>query len=156
MSKAKKFNAVAKEKPSGGLKPVVSHRLDGGFRRPGITESADKVLSAKIAWNFGKMDEGGKCACSLALLEEFKRELVKCEGKTIDEVMLYSHNHPLGVNKIEKFAKDRLDALCLDIETLHQINIGTPSRLWGIREGNIFHILWLDKDHSVYKTKKHP
>jgi hypothetical protein len=66
-----------------------------------------------------------------------------------------SHNHPLGVDKIAAFAKERLKALNIDIKTLYQINLSTPVRLWGIKEHNIFHILWLDKDHKIYIQKRH-
>jgi hypothetical protein len=102
------------------------------------------------------MDISGKYCCTLSDLEEFKKEIVKCEGKTVQEVMHLSHNHPLSVDKIDQVAKKRLDTLKLEIETLHQIKLSGCVRLWGIREDNIFHILWLDRFHEVYKAaRKH-
>lgn len=108
------------------------------------------ALDQPIAWNFSRMDPGGKFACSLKKLDEFVKKLVAFEGKTIEQIMSLDHNHPLSTKKLSSIAKNRVEALRLDSETLYQLNLGTPVRLWGILEHNIFHVIWLDREHAVY------
>lgn len=109
-------------------------------------------LDAPIAWNFRSMDSGGKFRCSLKLLHEFQDRLLRLEGHTIAELLQQAHNHPIAAAKLSAEAKSRLEAMNLDIETLFQLDLGTPARLWGMLEHNIFHVIWLDPEHSVYRS----
>lgn len=119
-----------------------------GLRVP--KHGAQPNLDLTIAWNFSRMDKGGKFKCTLALLNEFSSELIKLEGKTVDELMSKKHNHPMSAGKLSSEAKARMEILNLDEETLFQLDLKTPARLWGILEHNIFHIIWLDPEHGVY------
>ena len=105
-----------------------------------------------IGWNFHIMDSSGSFKCSLADLQKYQKELSGLEKYTVRQVLEKEHNHPLPYSKISETAKNRLNALNLDFETLFQLNLGTPVRLWGFFDQNIFQILWLDPDHKVYKA----
>lgn len=107
-------------------------------------------LELPVAWNFRRMDDGGKFKCTLQLLHDYATELIKLEGKTKNELMQRSHNHPMSIDKLSREAKARLDVLNLEVETLFQLDLKTPARLWGLFEHNIFHVIWLDKEHKVY------
>lgn len=115
--------------------------------------SATPNLDAPIAWNFKRMDSGGKFKCTLKMLHDYARELVKLEEKTVSQLMEQAHNHPMATSKLSDIARARITALSLDIETIHQLDLKTPARLWGVLEHNIFHIIWLDPDHGVYKCR---
>lgn len=117
-------------------------------RNPIKSKSLD--LDQKIGWNFSRMDKQGKFKCTLCLLEPYTEKLVALEGVTIDNILKKKHNHPMNTDKLSRDAKARVDVLNIEEETLFQLDIGTPARIWGILEGNIFHIVWLDRNHEVY------
>lgn len=112
------------------------------------------ALHIPVGWNFDRMDAGGKFRCSLKALNEYITELLRLEGKTVEELMDKEHNHPMPTSKLSREARERMDVLNLDEQTLFQLDLKTPARLWGVLEHNIFHIIWLDKNHEVYLTKK--
>lgn len=120
-----------------------------------ITRQVEQpALAVPIGWNFDRMDSGGKFKCSLKALNEYTTELLRLEGKTVEELMGKEHNHPMPIAKLSREARDRIEVLNLDEQTLFQLDLKTPARLWGILEHNIFHIIWLDKNHEVYITAK--
>lgn len=125
---------------------VGSH--DKGGRTPRIAERP--ALHIPIAWNFNRMDGAGKFKCSLSELHPYTKELLRLEGKTVEELMEKAHNHPMSTAKLSREAKARIKVLNLDEQTLVQLDLKTPARLWGVLEHNIFHIIWLDKKHEVY------
>jgi hypothetical protein len=64
-------------------------------------------------------------------------------------------NHPMPVEKIEDEAKARLSEIGRDeFETLFQLNVRGGIRLWGIRDRQIFYLLWYDPKHTVYIQKR--
>ena len=99
------------------------------------------------------MDRHGKFRCSLNLLEQFVDQLIALEQIKIGDLLNRNHNHPMGVEKLSREAKARLDALHFDEETLYQLALNTSARLWGVLEGNIFYIVWLDPEHEVYPCR---
>lgn len=127
------------------------HEVPAPERKISYAENPD--VEIPIAWNFGRMDDGGKFKCTLKLLAGFTNELIKLEGKTVSQLMQKAHNHPMAVGKLSSEAKARLEILNLEEETLFQLDLKTPARLWGILEHNIFYILWLDPTHDVYIAK---
>lgn len=66
-------------------------------------------------------------------------------------------DHPIECYRLEKFAQDRLTRLQLDDnDELWSIRFNGRCRLWGIREGSLLQILWLDPQHEVCPShKKH-
>jgi hypothetical protein len=39
-------------------------------------------------------------------------------------------------------------------ETMFRFRLSGEQRLWGFRNGRVFHIVWWDPDHQVYPTEK--
>jgi len=149
----KKKQASHTVNPTNGMQTTIPPALAKKFRANTI-ESPNKIDSMKIGWNFSRMDTKGCFRCSLQLLHDYHDKLVKIEGKTKSELLQGNHNHPLALSKISRVAQARVTELRIEDETIYQLNIGTPARLWGIWEHNIFHILWLDPEHKVYLCKK--
>ena len=76
------------------------------------------------------------------------------ETMTWNEITQRKSCHPLEVRKICPAAKRRLQEIHPDIDTLHQIDMRQPCRLWGYRDRQILYIIWHDPNHSVYPLKK--
>ena len=66
-------------------------------------------------------------------------------------------DHPVTIDKLEKPARDRLATLKLDdTDEIWSIRFTGRCRLWGIRDGTLIKILWLDPNHEVCRShKKH-
>ena len=140
-------NTRSAHNPAAAKSPKVSPH-DNAQR---VARHAEQpALHVPIAWNFDRMDSGGKFRCSLKSLHDYTRELLRLEGKTVEELMGKEHNHPMPIAKLSREARARIEILNLDEQTLFQLDLKTPARLWGILEHNIFHIIWLDKKHEVY------
>lgn len=65
------------------------------------------------------------------------------------------YNHFVEVGRLDKPARSRLEVLNLDdIESLFRFRLSGKSRVWGIREGRVFKILWWDPEHEVCPSTK--
>jgi len=66
-------------------------------------------------------------------------------------------DHPVGVVDLERPARDRLRAIKQDdTDVPWRFRFSGTRRLWGIRVGDVFRVLWWDPDHVVCKShKKH-
>lgn len=54
-------------------------------------------------------------------------------------------------SKLSKTAKDHLvETRRDDVEQLYKLRVDSGSRIWGIRQGEKFRILWWDPEHTVY------
>ena len=66
-----------------------------------------------------------------------------------------SRDHPSNVNNLSKVAQKRLKDLKQDdIDQLWRFRFTGEQRIWGIKRGHIFHVLWWDPQHKVYPSKK--
>lgn len=60
-------------------------------------------------------------------------------------------DHPISINKIISKAQTRLRTLNLDdYEQLWSFHLEARWRVWGIREGRFFRVLWWDPEHLIY------
>lgn len=111
-----------------------------------------------IAWHFHVMDSDGDWPCDIETITEISCRLHEYETKRWFEVEKIKNNHPMSTRSIEPKAQRRLVKLGLDdTGTLYQLYIagkGKKRRLWGLRQENIFQILWWDPDHTVYIPNK--
>lgn len=127
-------------------------------KTPKYTQNPEGYENKLIAWHFHRMDNDGEWACNYKILNEISHRLHEYEKMKWNEVTLPRRNHPMPIKKIERPAQKRLLELKMgDTETLYQIEIkGIPKknpRLWGVRQENIFQVLWWDLDHTVYIPK---
>lgn len=110
-----------------------------------------------LAWHFRLMDKGGEWPCNLKIINSILQRLHEYEEKRWSDIVDSPHNHPMPVESIEQKAQRRLCKIGLeDAGTLYQLKIagnGGKRRLWGIRQENVFQIIWWDPNHSVYITK---
>ena len=101
------------------------------------------------------MDNGGKWGWSkvdTAKFNEILEKLGHWEKKTWAQVLSDdpTHQHDVEVPKLVKDARDRLAAINLeDYDSLFRFQLSGRERLWGIRQENIFYLLWWDPNHQV-------
>ena len=83
--------------------------------------------------------------------------LASREVNTWEQLLVQNqkHNHAIEVGKLCAKARKRLKELNIDEESLMSMRLGSTRRLWGIRDGQVFHLLFWDPKHLIYKTKPH-
>lgn len=123
------------------------------------TKNPEGYQRQLIAWHFHIMDDGGMWSCNLGNIRTILQRLHEYERKRWYEVVEQPSNHPMPVEKIEPAAKRRLSSLGLDdTDTLYQLKItggNGKQRLWGLRQENVFQIIWWDPHHTVYIQRGH-
>lgn len=65
-------------------------------------------------------------------------------------------NHSMEVASLPKPAQNRISVHFGDEapDTLFRFRLSGRKRLWGVRDGAIFHLLWYDEEHRVYPVDK--
>ena len=66
-------------------------------------------------------------------------------------------HHSTPVSRLSKKARDRLKERFKDEELpeeLYRFRLEGEVRLWGIRSGRTFKLIWYDRDHQVYPTER--
>ncbi len=113
--------------------------------------------SNHISWRFSKVDRDGKWKCSLNALGEDKTKEIIRKLKDFDSMtwgdFKGKRRHSIPVNTISREAKKRLEDIQRDdIDVLFSVGISGKERIWGVREGDVFSILWWDPEHEVYPS----
>ncbi len=123
----------------------------------------ENILESKIpVWQFHAMDFNGPFSwhpeekIPTSTLLEIHNKLSQFESMTWHEIEGGKH-HFSAVSSLSKEAKNRLTFLKQDdIDELFSLRLTGTQRVWGIRVGPVFKILWWDPKHLVYpSTKKH-
>lgn len=111
-----------------------------------------------IAWRLGMIDfDGPWCWTKLTadLKKEVYRKLAQYERRSWKELN-NRNDKAISVANLPVKARTRLQELELDDSdgALWELHLTGEQRVWGIRRGDIMHLLWWDPDHKVYPTKK--
>lgn len=112
-----------------------------------------------VCWQFSKMDMSGPFSCENILFEDWLLILTKMrewEKMTWNEIV-GKRDHYISVEQLSSEAKKRLIEIEMDdIDEIFSLHLGGKKRLIGIRDRNIFCVLWWDKEHKVCPSvKKH-
>jgi hypothetical protein len=81
------------------------------------------------------------------------KQYEKLTWKEIDtryDLRKLHHYIPLEHPKLNKEVALRIAAMQVDAERVFSFHITSTRRLWGVREGPVFRVLWWDPDHTVY------
>lgn len=132
---ARQERSVSNHEPSG---------LDG-FKSP-------------IGWNFRHMEttKGCEWKCTFKRLSKFNDRLLSFEGKSFQEIEAgndSSHPWP-DISGLNKDFQALINAKRIDVESIWQLELAGKSRLFGVREHNIFKVMWLDFNHTACLVKK--
>lgn len=139
-------------------KLVRTGHKPGHGKRPRGAEKSIEANKSTFTWRVRDIDYHGAWGwgkVTACLLFKIINRLHDYEGMSWGELLKGSHNHAMDIAKINTKAKARLQKTKFPgAGVLHQLNFGKKERIWGVREGAIFHVLWWDQDHTVYKTQR--
>lgn len=130
-------------------------------KAPHIAENVDALATLTFKWRMSEPyidydhEEWGWGQVEIRQFFQYLLpRLQDYETMTWNEITQRTSCHPIGVSRICSAAKRRLQEIHPDIDTLHQIDMRQPCRLWGYRDRQTLYIIWHDPNHSVYPLKK--
>ena len=110
-------------------------------------------------WTTEKVDDGGDWGFNRYNGCDALRNLVPLLKKR--ETAKWSElekqgSHPVACDRLIVSARQRLAEIDIEVEELYSLRIDGRSRFWGVRENNLFRVLWFDQNHEVCPSpKKH-
>lgn len=129
---------------SGGTPPIRPRRLKPHAAEP------DTYLS----WRFDLADTSGRWSCNV--IEQAKVYEVVAKIRHFESMTIHELGGPrmgckaIPVGSICSEARARLEYLKLDdCPSLYEFHIAGKERVWSVRYGSIFHVLWWDPEHTV-------
>lgn len=131
------------------------------IKSPRIQEDPESFDKQTIAWHLNVLDIAGHWgwrSCSEDHFWEVILNKVRSfETMTWADILRGGNNHQVKVYQICVEAQKRLVEIGQDdIDELYSLGLANKPRLWGIRDGRIFKVLWWDPEHTVYPSdKKH-
>lgn len=86
-----------------------------------------------------------------ALWTDIFPKLKNYESMTWADILKDKHrNHSVTLDRLIKAARQRLDELKQnDLDELFRLRLSGEQRVWGIRDGRVFKILWWDPNHEI-------
>lgn len=143
----KKKKPVIRDTPNPKKTPVIPDQMESdGWRQTPV-------------WSFSKFDpeinlpKGDINSCSFC---EIAGHLRAYEGMAWKDIIAKEdRNHYVDIDKFQKFAVDRLRVLGMDeYESIFRFRLTGKNRLWGVKEGRVFLVLWWDPEHEICLSHK--
>lgn len=142
MSKRKR--AKAKYQPSIKKTAHIAENVDGLRQLNFKWRVDDRYIDYDHEkWGWGKVT-----------IQKFFKELLHrlqdYETMTWDEILRRNSCHDMEVSELCGEAQRRLLQIHPDVDTLHQLAMKQPCRLWGYRDRQVLYLIWHDPNHTVY------
>jgi hypothetical protein len=125
-------------------------------RSPRAAHNPDDANQQTPVWTIGQFDVDGIWGRSRIRLPEHLwddlfAKLKSYESRTWAEIIANNkRDHAVPVARLIKPARERLNDLKLDdVDELFRLRLTGTQRVWGIREGRVFHLIWWDPDHEI-------
>jgi len=117
----------------------------------------DNSASQRPTWRMGTMDmdavsDWGWGALTAEEADGVRKSLIGFESMTWGELCRQSTPRAkrIPISNLCRRAQQRLEAMRQDdADALWELRIDGPKRVWGIRVGDAFELLWWDPTHSV-------
>ena len=141
---------MSKKKPK--AKPLPTGKsLRLGMADPEGTNHQTPVWSIAVFDHAGPWGRA-KCETEGHLWDEIFPKLRDYESMTWGEIYRNKkRDHSVPVGGISKEAQERLVQLRLDdVDELFRFRLSGKMRVWGIRDGRVFQLLWWDPDHAIW------
>jgi len=115
--------------------------------------------SGPIYWSFSLIDCKGPWGFDSICKNEFHSLITSSfkdkEGITWAKLKSGTGSHNVEISKLVKKAQDRLLDLGIDDrDELFSMRFTGKKRVWGMRDGNVFKVLWWDPAHEVCPSMK--
>jgi len=124
---------------------------------PHIAEDVDGLRSLNFKWcaderyiDYDDREWGWKKVKIKEFFQKLLPRLQDYETMTWNEILRRDHCHDMEVGRLCRKAQQRLLETRRDIDTLHQLDMERPCRLWGYRDRQILYLIWHDPKHTVY------
>jgi len=134
--------------------PKVKAEPPGKGPRPG--GNPDDTNGLTPVWSIGIFDREGpwgqeRCSQENAIWEHIFPGLRQYELMTWAAIYADRHrNHSVAISKLIRSARNRLEELGMDdLDELFRFRLTGTQRVWGIRDGRVFRLLWWDPGHEV-------
>ena len=128
---------------------------------PRIEASPESTNSLTPVWSIASFDHEGIWGVELCrkcddLWGKIFSKLRNYETMTWNQIQQNKkRDHSVPVHSMISKAQTRLEELKLDDEEeLFRFRLDGESRVWGIREGRVFKILWWDPNHEICPSNK--
>lgn len=149
MPKDKSKAPKIKNEPHKKLTPVIGTQFISDDRGP-------------VFWSFSLIDCSGPWGFDVICKNEFHNLITSGfkskEGISWEELKRNGGSHSINFSCIVKKARKRLEEIHLEDvgEQLFSMRFTGEKRVWGIRHGNVFKVLWWDPKHEICPSpKKH-
>ena len=126
---------------------------------PRVGENVDFYRHRPV-WSFAQIDfyaeVGGWIRLQPGDLDELLARFRQWEMMTWGEILSEGRrqNHAISVNQCIDKAQERLEFLKLDdLEELTSLRVNSKGRVLGIRDREVFRILWWDPEHEVCPSR---
>lgn len=125
---------------------------------PKAVADVESTDGQSIAWHVGAIDRYGPFGWESlkpeTLWGTIHVKIGDFESMTWNDLPSQG-SHPVPVAELCKEAQKRLQAIQQDdVENLFSLRLSGKQRIWGIRAGGIFKVLWWDPCHQVCPSKK--
>jgi hypothetical protein len=136
-----------------GFQPPTGKNPRGGSK-------VEQANLAPISWHFSCIDTDGpwsfKNIDSNMLWNQIVPKIKAFEGKSWTQIFQTGRDHPIEIAKIIPEAQMRFEKQfgALDADQLVSLHIDGLKRIWGLKEGSIFKVLWWDPNHDIYPSRK--
>jgi len=127
-------------------------------KSPRGAEKVTPIENQPIVWRVGVLDKDGPWSWeSTSLAEswvEMHSKMKDLESMTFGGVMK-AGSHPIPCSRLIPDAQKRLREINQnDLDELFSLRLSGKQRIWGIRDRNVFKILWWDPNHEVCPSQK--
>ena len=136
-------------------------KVTTGSKGPRAATNPDDTNQETPVWSLLIFDHDGPwgkncCQDLVVLWDEIYTKLRQYEIMTWGQIYQdKKRNHDVAVGSLIKDARDRLTLLKLDdYETLFRFRLSGEQRVWGIRDGRVFKLLWWDPEHHICPSTK--
>lgn len=141
--------------------PTIGHSPEPPEVEPAANTDVGSYLNERIVWRLGSIDlahpkdwERVEAPGNLKYLLDRLKALETYTWKKLPQLSKSNHRWE-DPSVWEKPSLNRLAQLNLtDQSGWYQVQLDGRGRLIGFREGAVFNVVWWDRDHEVYLTKK--
>ena len=118
----------------------------------------DSFYKQNPSWNFGSCDTEMWSFSETNIGDIFWSEvfpyLKSIETQNWGEILIKAkkNNHYIEIQNLNKCAIKRLEEKFIECESIVSLRLTGQHRIYGHITGNVFHVLWFDKDHGNNTT----